>query len=119
MGAVGGLPLLQRERQMKTLVNKNNPQITISAPEIEQRKAFYYDEYLYIIKGMPWLDAKDWTLIDDTPEMSRLTQYVYRTLKFVNESNISNEKLKDVAPYFASCFRGAVMEDIQDENADK
>lgn len=68
--AVGGLPLLQREtRQMKTLVNKNNPQIRIIAPEIERRKAmFYQDEhYCLIIKGLPWLDADDWTLVEQEP----------------------------------------------------
>lgn len=54
---------------MKTLINKANPQIRISAPEIERRKAmFYQDEhYCLIIKGLPWLDADDWTLVEEEP----------------------------------------------------
>ena len=73
-GAVGGLPLLQRERKMKTLINKNNPQIRITAPEVEKRKAmFYQDEhYCLIIKGLPWLDADDWTLVEGEQEQSEV-----------------------------------------------
>lgn len=72
MGAVGGLPLLQREtRQMKTLVNKNNPAIRIIAPEeaVKERPscwAIWPEGY----KGCRslLLDKDEWTLVEEEPK---------------------------------------------------
>ena len=107
---------------MKTLVYRHNPLIHISAPEIKEADFAGNINYVIETNGEPFnlhFHKEDWALLEETPEMSRLTWYVYRTLKFVNESNISNEKLKDSAPYFASCFRGIVMEDIENESISK
>lgn len=68
-GGSGGLPLLQREtRQMKTLVNKTNPQIRITAPEeaVKERPscwAIWPEGY----KGCRslLLDKDNWTLVEE------------------------------------------------------
>lgn len=69
MGAVGGLPLLQRKtRQMKTLVNKDNPQIRITAPEIEVHE----EEDMYFIPVSDYcipMCISDWTLVEEEPEV--------------------------------------------------
>ena len=50
---------------MKTLVNKNNPQIRITAPEIESYREFYTlqdKDFHYLFK------MEDWTLVEEEPE---------------------------------------------------
>lgn len=61
-GGSGGLPLLQREtRYMKTLVNKNNPQMRITAPAID---IDCLEDY-YRIPGVALLSNKVWTLVEE------------------------------------------------------
>ena len=51
---------------MKTLVNKQNPQIRITAPEIKLGTNFL-GEKVYGI-GFPYLQAEDWTLVEEEPK---------------------------------------------------
>ena len=91
---------------MKTLINKNNPQIIISAPEIERRKAmFYQDEhYCLIIKGLPWLDADDWTLVE---EDSQLPANLDEAAKDAQEDLYSGFYSGHIAAYQEAFKRGA------------
>lgn len=54
---------------MKTLVNKNNPAIRITAPEI----VLTVNKEEYWIAGIPQIPrtylAKDWTLVEEEPEV--------------------------------------------------
>lgn len=69
MGAVGGLPLLQKETgQMKTLINKNNPQIRMTAPEFETIYDKYHRVKYYYVKDVRLgLLQDNWTLIEEEP----------------------------------------------------
>lgn len=55
---------------MKTLVNKNNPQIRITAPEIEEITSLGYTNYEIAREGMfPLLfNPKEWTLVEEEPK---------------------------------------------------
>lgn len=55
---------------MKTLVNKNNPQIRITAPEIEEITSLGYTNYEIAREGMfPLLfNPKEWTLVEEDSE---------------------------------------------------
>lgn len=65
--AVGGLPLLQREtRQMKTLINKANPAIRITAPEIGTGTHGYY-----YVDSVGYHKDK-WTLVEEEPKYTEV-----------------------------------------------
>lgn len=56
---------------MKTLINRKNPQIRITAPEIEKITSLGYTNYKIAREGMfPLLfNPKDWALVKEEPEV--------------------------------------------------
>lgn len=59
----GGTLCDKRRRQMKTLINKANPQIRITAPEIKEWSNKYY-----YIKDIKWVIMQEnWALIEEEP----------------------------------------------------
>ena len=57
---------------MKTLVNKNNPAIRITAPEVEK----VYDKYYYIIGIRLGLLQENWTLVEEEQQMPDSAQLI-------------------------------------------
>lgn len=54
---------------MKTLVNKHNPAIRITAPEIEEY------EHFYSIPNWYGYNKSDWTLVEEEPEMTKYLRF--------------------------------------------
>lgn len=57
---------------MKILVNNDNPQIRITAPEVEK----VYDKYYYIIGIRLGLLQENWALVEQEQQMPDSTQLI-------------------------------------------
>lgn len=78
---------------MKTLINKANPAIRITAPEIVFNA--YGD---YHIKGFRCtLYIDDWTLVEEEPESNAQTA-IERIDKYINEHTANAHDMKDSDP---------------------
>lgn len=74
---------------MKTLVNKNNPQIRITAPEIEAQE----EAEMYLIPVSDYcipMCIDDWTLVEEEPEME-LENYISNKLRELGADLINHK----------------------------
>ena len=82
---------------MKTLINKQNPAIRITAPEIESYREFYTlsdKDFHYLFK------MEDWVLVEEEPEKIR----EIRACIGYALANIPNEKIKDFGVSLQDCL---------------
>lgn len=77
---------------MKTLVNKNNPAIRITAPEIEVHE----EERIFLISGGNYCNMDDWILVEEEP-----TEGIKGNLEEIPSNvSIDEEPEKQTSVYF-------------------
>ena len=89
---------------MKTLINKTNPQIRITAPEIESYRDFYTlqdKDFHYLFK------MEDWTLVEEEPEK--------QTSEYFKKPNYDKQVVKKMSEELAKIITDQIAEPVDIE----